>query len=142
MNNEILARIADVIALPLAGVAIVMQVIELPWLFKSTSYLAIHATVLAVAIYALMARWPKKMKLIGLMVLAAVVVFILINDGLSNWVTFIDLIPEKLGGGSGTLWRIVDLLDVAMGLCLLPAIIVFLVYKRYIILNKNQQLNS
>lgn len=76
------------------------------------------------------------------MVLAAVVVFILINDGLSNWVTFIDLIPEKLGGGSGTLWRIVDLLDVAMGLCLLPAIIVFLVYKRYIILNKNQQLNS
>lgn len=130
MNNEILARIADVIALPLAGVAIVMQVIELPWLFKSTSYLAIHATVLAVAIYALMARWPKKMKLIGLMVLAAVVVFILINDGLSNWVTFIDLIPEKLGGGSGTFWRIVDLLDVAMGLCLLPAIITHFIYKK------------
>lgn len=130
MNNEILARIADVIALPMAVVAIVMQVIDLPWFFKSTSYLAIHATVLAVAIIALMARWPKKMKLISLTVLAVVVVGILINDGLSNWVTFTDLIPGKLGGGSGIFWRIVDLLDISMGLCLIPAIITHLIYKK------------
>ncbi len=136
MNKETILKIADVIALPIAILAVVMYFLDIPWLFKTTSYLAIHALVLAIALWALSVRWPKKMKLIGLAVLTVVALYVLLSDGLSNWVTWADLIPEKLGGGSGWFWRVIDFLDVTFGLCLLPAILGYLGYKRYQRLNK------
>ena len=112
-----------------------MYFLDIPWLLKTTSYLVIHTIVLAVALWALSARWPLKMKLIGLAVLVVAALYVLFSNGLSSWVTWADLIPDKLGGGSGWFWRIVDFLDVTFGLCLLPAILGYLGYKRYQKLN-------